>query len=179
MLTTWATGAGGKGGSDRTYAVDRDAAKHFISSAVATPSISKFLIISYLGSRRNRAPWWNDEEWAYSQRSNAEILPHYYAAKVDADEHLAAQAKKREGKFQDICLRPGNLTDDAASGKFSLGKTSAKGKVSRADVADVAARLLERSDTRGWYDLLSGDEDVGEAVERVVREKVDCMEGET
>jgi len=135
-------------------------------------------MISYVGSRRKQPSWWNDEEWASCQKVNTEILPHYYAAKVDADEHLAALSKERHDGFQAICLRPGNLTDDAATGKVSLGHTTARGKVSRADVADVAARLLERTDTRGWYDLLSGDEDVSEAVERVVREKIDCIEGE-
>lgn len=136
-------------------------------------------MVSYVGSRRSRPPWWDDDEWASSQRVNAEVLPHYYAAKVDADEHLAALARRRHDGFQAICLRPGSLTDDAATGRVSLGHTRARGKVSRADVADVAARLLERDDTRGWYDLLGGDEEVDEAVERVVREKIDCIEGES
>lgn len=110
---------------------------------------------------------------------NEGALSHYYAAKVAADEHLVAGAKRRQdGGFQAICLRPGNLTDDKAAGKVSLGRTAARGRVSRGDVADVTARLLERGDTGGWYDLLGGDESVGEAVERVVREKVDCFEGE-
>lgn len=172
------TGAGGKGGPERTYAIDGEAAKHFISSAIATPSVSKFLMISYLGSRRNRPAWWSDEDWSASQKSNKDVLPHYYAAKVEADEHLAALARKRADRFQAVCLRPGSLSDDVGLGKVSLGKTAARGKVSRADVADVAVRLLERKDTRGWYDLLAGDEDTGEAVERVVREKIDCSEGE-
>lgn len=59
-----------------------------------------------------------------------------------------------------------------------LGKTQGTGKVSRDDVADVAVRLLERDDTDGWYDLLNGDEPVDQAVERVVREKVNTVEGE-
>ncbi|TKA75950.1 hypothetical protein B0A49_03708 [Cryomyces minteri] len=45
-------------------------------------------------------------------------------------------------------------------------------------VLEVAAALMERDDTRGWYDLLDGDEDVATAVERVARERVDCIEGE-
>jgi hypothetical protein len=46
-------------------------------------------------------------------------------------------------------------------------------------VADVAARLLEAPGAKGWFDLLEGEEEVGEAVERVVRDKVDCREGES
>lgn len=50
--------------------------------------------------------------------------------------------------------------------------------MTRADVADVAARLLE-TDAKGWFDLLEGDEPVQAAVDRVVRDKVDCVEGES
>jgi hypothetical protein len=46
-------------------------------------------------------------------------------------------------------------------------------------VAEVAARLLEIEGARGWFDLLEGNEDVGKAVERVVRDEVDCREGES
>lgn len=147
-------------------------------SAVSTPSVTKFLLISYLGSRRKQPPWWSSDEWAATQKVNEGALSHYYAAKVAADEHLVALARTRRDGFQAICLRPGNLSDEVGVGKVSLGRTAARGKVSRGDVAEVAARLLERKDTRGWYDLLGGEEEVGEAVERVVREKVDCFEGE-
>jgi hypothetical protein len=56
---------------------------------------------------------------------------------------------------------------------------AARGQVRRADVAEVAARLLEIEGARGWFDLLEGNEDVGKAVERVVRDEVDCREGES
>jgi hypothetical protein len=75
-------------------------------------------------------------------------------------------------------VKPDYVTDDGPSGRVWPGKTGAGGKVARADVADVAVRMLERDDTRGWYDLLSGSEDVGTAVERLVSEKVNCVEGE-
>jgi hypothetical protein len=45
-------------------------------------------------------------------------------------------------------------------------------------VADIAARLLARDDTRGWIDMLAGDEAMDDAIERVVRDKIDCMDGE-
>lgn len=171
-------GAGGKGGSTRTYAIDRDAAQHFIRASVRTPSISKFLLVSYNGSRRKQPPWWNAEQWASAQKINSETLKHYYAAKLDADECLTALAKQRGDGFAAIVLRPGYLTDDEATGRVSLGKGAAKGQVRRADVAAVAAELLGNDKANGWYDLLEGDEDISTAVERVVRDKVDCVEGE-
>ncbi|KAI9849130.1 MAG: hypothetical protein M1837_005360 [Sclerophora amabilis] len=200
----WCAGAGGKGGPERTYAIDRDAARHYISASVppaaaetgrSTSSSSssgsgsggggvrKFLMISALSNRRGRAAWWTDEDWALVQRMNTEFLPHYYAAKMDADEYLTGMAEAaRRGRgrsnFQAIVLRPGGLSDEPATGFVSLGKTKAKGMVTRGDVAHVAARLLERDDTHGWYDLLSGQEDVAAAVSRVATEQVDAIEGE-
>jgi len=45
-------------------------------------------------------------------------------------------------------------------------------------VAEVVVGCLESESVRGWIDLLEGEEAVGEAVERVGREGVDCVEGE-
>lgn len=141
-------------------------------------------MVSYVGSRRARAPWWNDADWAATLKVNDEVLPAYAAAKVEADEALLALARLRREKggdllpFEDICLRPGTLSDEPAAGKVSLGKTKARGRVSRADVADVAVRLLETDGARGYFDLLDGEEEIGMAVERVVRDGVDAVEGE-
>jgi nucleoside-diphosphate-sugar epimerase len=171
-------GAGGKGGPTRTYAIDRDAAIHFITASIAITTITKFLLVSYNSCRRKRAPWWNEEEWASAEETNKGALKHYYAAKIEADECLTALAKQRGQDFQAIDLRPGYLTDEKPTGKVSLGKMGAKGSVTRGDVADVAVRLLEKEGARGWIDLLGGEVDVAEAVERMLREGVDCVEGE-
>lgn len=69
------------------------------------------------------------------------------------------------------------MTDDDGGEGVLLGKTGSRGEVSRADVARVAAKLLE-TEYRGWLDLLKGEEEVEVAVERCVGEKVDCIEGE-
>jgi hypothetical protein len=123
-----------------------------------------------------------DEAWERIQRIN-DSLPDYYRAKLEADELFAAMSKKRldegDSKFQPILLRPGLLADSPATGKVELGKAvKTEEKVSREDVAIVADRLLARDDTRGWIDILGGEEPIDEAVERVVREGVDTIEGE-
>jgi len=173
----WSAGAGGKGGASRTNAIDKEACIHFIRSALSTPTISKFLLVTALSERRQRAPWWDDESWALVQKMNTEILPAYYVAKLASDDVLTVLGRAKQG-FGYILLRPGSLSDEQETGKVELGKTRAKGTVARADVAEVAVRLLEREGVRGWFDLLGGEEEVGKAVERVVREGVDCMEGE-
>jgi len=177
----WSAGAGGKGGSDRTYAIDRDACIHFIRSSIATPSITKFLLVSAVSIRRSRASWWDDESYAIVQKVNTEVMPHYYKAKLAADEVLTVLGEERREKdkgFQYIILRPGGLTDEKEKGKVSLGKTGARGLISRGDVADVAARLLEAEGANGWFDLLNGEEDNAEAVQRVLKEEVNSIEGE-
>jgi nucleoside-diphosphate-sugar epimerase len=135
-------------------------------------------MVSALSIRRKKAEWWSEDDWKNVERTNTQVMPAYYKAKLAADELLTVLGERKNG-FQYIILRPGGLTDGEATGRVSLGKTKGWGLVRRADVADVAARLLEVQGARGWFDLLEGEEDVGEAVERVVRDKVDCREGES
>lgn len=139
-------------------------------------------MVSHLASRRQRAPWWSDEDWESAQKINT-TLPDYYKAKLEADEYFTALAMKREqkgqgGTFQGIVLRPGLLSDEPATGKVQLGHTRARGSVSREDVAIVADKLLARSDTTGIIDLLGGDVPVDEAIERVAHSQVSALDGE-
>ncbi|EEH44077.2 uncharacterized protein PADG_00366 [Paracoccidioides brasiliensis Pb18] len=192
----WAAGAGGKGDPLRTYTIDRDAAKHFITAAFNDPAITKFLLISHIGSRRKQPSWLSAETWKHFEHINQDVLPDYYQAKLAADEYFTVMARKRaemddqlgrkgDQRFQAILLRPGALMDAPATWKVELGKTKevyleggVAANVSREDVAIVADRLLARGDTRGWLDLLGGDDDVDEAVEMVVRDRVDAVDGE-
>ena len=172
--------AGGSGGPSRTKAIDEVAAKHYISSSAKDSGVRKFLMVSYIASRRGYPKWWNQEDIQAADKVNQEILPHYFEAKVEADEHLAALGKRRrqsDPTFQDINLRPGTLTDGLAE-KISLGRISSRGKVSRTTVAEVAAALLARDDTRGWYDLLDGEQDIEQAIDVLVKENFDGIAGE-
>ena len=152
-----------------------------ITATFASTRVSKFLLISHIGSRRVQPSWISDADWAYLQHINNNVLPAYARAKLEADEYMTGMVEKRKaqsGPFQAINLRPGLLAGQPATRKVQLGKTAGNGSVTREDVAIVADLLLARDDTSGWYDLLNGDEGVEEAVERVVREKVDAVEGE-
>ncbi|CZR69939.1 uncharacterized protein PAC_19840 [Phialocephala subalpina] len=159
--------------------IDRDAAKCIIKASVNTPAVTKFLMISFPTSRRRRAPWWDDDDYSnfLSERNS---YPEIGDAKIGADEYLVTMTRQRESRgetFQAISLRPSWLTE-SPTGKVQLGKTKALGQVARKDVADVAVRLLSREDTRGWFDLVQGSDDIVDAVEKVVREKIDTIEGE-
>ncbi|KAJ9644287.1 uncharacterized protein PV06_05264 [Exophiala oligosperma] len=178
----WSAGAGGKGGPTRTKAIDEVAAKAYISASLATPTVSKFLMVSYIASRKGYPPWWSEEDKKAADHVNNDVLHNYYLAKVEADEHLEALAKKRldngDKAFQAINLRPGTLSDSPGTGKVKMGQTPSRGSVPREDVAAVAAALLSRDDTRGWFDLLEGNDPINEAIESLVKSGLNGMEGE-
>lgn len=116
------------------------------------------------------------------QKFHTEIMPAYCKAKLASDEALTVLGEERlkrdgKGKFSYIILRPGTLTDEKESGLVGLGKTP-RGAVTRADVGDIAARLLEVEEVNGWVDLINGKEPAQQAVDRVAREGVDAREGE-
>ncbi|RBQ75400.1 hypothetical protein VDGD_07553 [Verticillium dahliae] len=161
----------------QTRIIDRDAATHFLRAASATPSVKKFILISYLASRRAQPAWWDAAAWADAQKVNT-TLAAYYDAKVAADEVLYEAGGARRD-FAAVSLRPGTLTEGDVGG-VELGRTGgAKGEVSRRTVAEVTARLVDAEGLQtSWVDLLDGQEDIDEAVKRVVKEGVDVAEGE-
>jgi hypothetical protein len=184
----WSAGAGGKGGADMTYAVDRDAAIAFTRASIHTPSVKKFLTVSYLASRRGRPSWWSDKDWAAAQKINNEVLPTYYKAKVAADEVLTVLAKERveeevqkglgvSERFCGISLRPGTLTDEKAGG-VSVGKLGVGGKTSRATTAHAIIAALETEGAKGWIDVIDGDEDVYKAMRDLKEQGVDAVDEE-
>jgi hypothetical protein len=82
------------------------------------------------GSQTSPAGCDEDENWKSAQHVNNEILPDYYKAKVETDEYLTALAKKRnetDPQFQAINLRPGSLTEDPATEKVLMEKTTSRG----------------------------------------------------
>lgn len=100
----WSAGAGGKGGPSRTYAIDRDAARYFISAA-ADSRVKKFLMVSAICIRRHKASWWSEDDWVQVDRMNREVFPAYYKAKLAADELLTVLGERKG--LQYIILRPG------------------------------------------------------------------------
>lgn len=141
--------------------------------------MKRFLLVSYIGSRRGAAPWWPAAEWPdYDARVNHGALATYYEAKLAADEALY-RASARPAALVGICLRPGTLTDAPAAG-VELGRTShLAGQVSREAVAQAADALLAAEGVAsGWLDLLDGSDEVGAAVARAVSGSVDAAEGE-
>lgn len=174
----WSAGAGGRGGAERTFAIDRDACIAFARAAAATKGVSKFLVVSYIGSRKAPAPWWSAEDASVMEQVNRGVLKNYHLAKLAADQALTALGRTRGEGFAAISLRPGTLINDQAGGMVKMGKLVSAGKVTRGDVARAVAEVLEKVEKSCWLDLLEGEDSVEAAVEGCVSKKVDCVEGE-
>jgi uncharacterized protein YbjT (DUF2867 family) len=139
----FSAGAGG-GNPERTYAVDRDAAIRIIDAA-AQAGVKRFVMVSYFGAGPDHGVPQDDPFFAYAE------------AKAAADAHL------RDSDLDWTVLGPGRLTLDAATGKIAVGQ--AKGQVSRADVALVAAAALADDSTiRRTIDFNNGDNPIAEAL---------------
>ncbi|KAH7207953.1 hypothetical protein BKA60DRAFT_599096 [Fusarium oxysporum] len=158
--------------------IDRDAAIFFIKASVANKSVGHHLQVSYLGARREQAPWWTAEDWEGWKKVNSTFLGPYYEPKTAADEALVTEARKRDG-LTAVSVRPGGLTDKDEGGVL-LGQTKqARGMTTRASTARVMALVLEKEGVKGhWLDVLDGEEDAETAVDRYVRDETECAEGE-
>ena len=145
------------------------------------PSITKFLLISANGIRRNKAPWLTEEDWSHLEKQYSTAGMKVYREAKPASEDvltvLGEERRQRDSSFEWISLRPGTLSMEDETGKVALGKTKT-GEVPRGDVAEVAVRLLDKGGVNGWVDLLGGEEGIDEAIEGVVRDGVNAMEGE-
>jgi nucleoside-diphosphate-sugar epimerase len=122
----WSAGAGG-GNPARTYAVDRDAAIRSMDAAEAA-GVSRYVMVSYIGSRRDHGVPEGDSFFAYAE------------AKAAADDYL------RASRLDWTILGPGPLTLDEPTGLIEVAEPG-KGRVSRGDVAAVVAAVLADDST--------------------------------
>ncbi|GAA4765663.1 NAD(P)H-binding protein [Microbacterium gilvum] len=117
----WSAGAGG-GDARRTTAVDRDAAIRTMDAA-ARAGVDRYVMVSYLGAGPDHGVPADSSFHAYAE------------AKSAADAHL------RETGLACTILQPGPLTLEAPTGLIETADPG-EGRVSRADVAAVAAAVL-------------------------------------
>lgn len=143
----FSAGAGG-GNPARTYAVDRDAAIRVIDAAKQA-GVRRFVMVSYFGAGPDHGVPEDNSFYAYAQ------------AKAAADEYLKASG------LDWTILGPGGLTLDEPTGRITVGPEAADGKVSRADVAAVAAAVLAQDSTIGrTIEFNNGDTPIAEAISR-------------
>lgn len=141
----WSAGAGG-GNPERTYAVDRDAAIRSMEAATSA-GVRRYLMVSYLGSRRDHGVDPSNSFFAYAE------------AKAAADDHL------RQTSLDWTILAPGSLTLDAGTGRIAVGFELQGGQVTRDDVAAVVAAALATESTVGkTIPFVNGDTPIDDAI---------------
>jgi uncharacterized protein YbjT (DUF2867 family) len=146
----FAAGGGPDGNIERKRTVDLEGSLKSIEGA-RLAGIDRFVQISAIGVDE---PLPDD---------TGEVWRAYVEAKRDADTAL------RESGLAWTILRPGALTDDPATGLVSLGTAVERGSVTRADVAAVAAAVLDHPDSIGQqWELVNGDVAVREAISAAV-----------
>lgn len=126
----WSAGAGGKGGLQRTDAVDRAAAIRSMEAAQVA-EVSRYVMVSFIS--------------AYGEVGEDHPLRAYAIAKIAADRHLQTTG------LDWTILGPGRLTLAEPSGAIDVERVEERGDdlTSRGNVARVIAAVLEEPATIG------------------------------
>ena len=141
----FAAGAGAGSGPERKLTVDRDGAI-LLADAAAEAGVLRFIVISSIG--------------ADSFADAGDEMGAYLKAKSEADAHI------RESDLDWTIVRPGPLTDDAATGRVTVGDDSVeRGEITRADVAGVIAAAIDQPATlRKQFVVVGGGTSIVEAL---------------
>lgn len=134
----FSAGGGADGNVDRKRTVDLGGSLKTIEGAKAA-GVRRVVQVSAWGVDRD------------PDADRGDAWTAYVMAKREADTAL------RDSGLDWTILRPGGLTDDAATGRVGLAPAMPSGSISRADVAHVIADCLDRPDTIGHqWELISG-----------------------
>ncbi|KAJ7271165.1 NADH(P)-binding-domain-containing protein [Mycena rebaudengoi] len=164
----FSAGAGGKGGEDRTKAVDYEGALKVFDAieALDKGKRPRLILVSAIDIRDpDKIPaHYTEEDVALSTRVRGAIAA-YMKWKYEADKNLA----KREA-FKWTILRPGGLSNEPGTGKASVGRTHLSPPISRDDVALALASLLEREDAAGLaIDIVGGNTSIADGVDAKIK----------
>lgn len=143
-------GSGGSTGYDKTLLIDLDGAVKVVEAA-KNSGIDRFVMVGAFRSD-NRRQWVKD-------------MKPYFAAKYYADMWLINSG------LNYTIVRPGNLENEDSIGTVAAGEATKKAKgytIPRIDVAKVIAASLENESTYNKaFDLLTGEDDIKEALDKL------------
>lgn len=165
-LVYFSAGAGGKGGEERTKAVDYEGAVKVYDALEQTPSPPRLIVVSGLDIRDpDKIPaHYNDGDKAVSERMRKSI-PVWVKWKYEADKDLAKRTA-----FKWFILRPGGLLDSPGTGKAAIGRTHLTQQIPRDDVAEALFLLAERVDVAGLaLDMVGGDVPISDALDIAIK----------
>ena len=136
--------AAGSGGENVT-GVDRDGAIETIEAAERFGA-ERFVMLSAIN--------------ADTPEESPDALREYLAAKAVADERL------RESELRYTIVRPGALTDEAATGRVEIGRSVDRGEIPRADVARTLVTALDMDETHEkTFELVGGETAIEDALQ--------------
>ncbi len=142
----FAAGAGPGSGVARKETVDRDAAI-LLADAAEAAGVGRYVMVSAMAADPHAT-------------ADDEVFQAYLRAKGIADEAIRAHTA-----LDWTIVRPGALTNDAATGRVRIAESTGRGSISREDVAAVLVAVLDDPRTAGQsFDLISGDTAIAEAV---------------
>ena len=147
-VVVFAAGAGPGSGPERKRSLDRDGAITSVEAAVRVGA-ERFVIISSMG--------------AEDPPDDNENFSVYLRAKHDAD--TAVSAASERSALTHTIVRPGKLTDDEPTGTVQLAEHADRAEISRSDVAEVLAELIDSGSGRDLtFELVSGPTAIADAV---------------
>ena len=150
----FAAGAGPGSGAERKETVDRDAAI-LLADAAQAAGVVRYVMISSMGADAE-AP---DE-------AGDPVFVAYLRAKGAADDDVRSRKA-----LDSTIVRPGLLTNDAATGRVTIAADTGRGSIPREDVAAVLLAVLDTPETVGQtFEVISGDTPIGDAVTTSARE---------
>ncbi|WP_216895806.1 NAD(P)H-binding protein [Nocardia alni] len=142
----FAAGAGPGSGAARKETVDRDAAI-LLADAAELAGVHRYVMISSMGA--DTAATGGDP-----------VFAAYLRAKGAADDAVRARTDLRW-----TIVRPGQLTNERATGLVRIAETTGRGPIPRADVAAVLLAVLDAPQTAGrTFEAIGGDTPVAEAI---------------
>ncbi|MQB07295.1 NAD(P)-dependent oxidoreductase [Agrobacterium tumefaciens] len=148
-VAVFSAGAGGKGGSEMTNAIDGRGLELAVAAAKEA-GVRRFLLVSAFPE-------------SFRGKGMPDSFENYMVVKKLADVHLA------ESDLDWVILRPGTLSDEPGTGKVRLGLAIPYGDVPRDDVAAVLAELVDKPEVyRAIIELTEGGTSVAEAVRSLV-----------
>lgn len=138
--------AGTRENEDNVDEIDRDASI-YSAKAAEQLGIRRFIQISAMGSRNGPS------EGLYDK------MKAYYRAKQQSDQYLMGST------LDWTIIEPGELTDEAGSGRVRIADEIGEGSIPRADVAAVAVAALGNPSTiRRAFEVIAGNDPVAEAL---------------
>ncbi|MFC5379790.1 NAD(P)H-binding protein [Aquipuribacter nitratireducens] len=155
----FAAGAGPGSGAARKDTVDRGAAVLLADGAEAA-GVRPYVLVSSTGVGAMQDGALPDDV--------GDVFLAYLQAKAAAEDDVLA----RPG-LAAVAVRPGSLTDEAATGRLHLTTGDVDGSVPRADVAALCAALLGRLVdgevvAPAVVGVVAGDDDLGTALEGIL-----------